>query len=341
MAQLTSNSAQIKCINVELVKTTLKNLATGTKQDVAKATGLSVATCNTILNELVETGEVLADELAPSYSGRPARQYTFNANYSLIACIYMYNKNGTHTITYTVVNLKGEILEEHCVQKKISYEKIENVIDELLERYTNIKAVGIGVPGLVNQGVVGVCDIDELVGIPLGLLLKEKYLLKITIGNGTNLTALGFYHNQGYQEETIVTIHFSKKNYPGAGIIVDGRILQGSTGFAGEISFLPYDCSREEQLKQLNSNEGFIPLVVKTICSFIAVINPSSIMMVGDLFATEMLDEIRASCLKFIPQEHMPSLFLSASYHEVYMRGLIFKTLESLTYNIELIEKKI
>lgn len=341
MAQIPSNSAQIKCINVELVKNTLRNLSIGTKQDVAKATGLSVATCNTILNELLETGEVLADELAPSYSGRPARRYTFNANYSLIACIYMYNENGKHTITYTVVNLMGEILEKNCIQKKISYEKIESLIDELIARYTNIKAVGIGVPGLVNQGVVGVCDIDELVGVPLGLLLKEKYPLKITINNGTNLIALGFYHNQGYQEEIIVTIHFSKKNYPGAGIIIGGHIVRGNTGFAGEISFLPFDCSREEQLKQLNSNDGFIPLVVKTICSFVAVINPSSIMLTGDLFATEMLDEIRTRCLNFIPQEHIPSIFISESYHEVYMSGLIFKTLESLTYNIELIEKKI
>lgn len=50
---------QVKDHNVKLVKDALKSLESGTKNTVAQMTGLSIATCNTILNELAESGEIL------------------------------------------------------------------------------------------------------------------------------------------------------------------------------------------------------------------------------------------------------------------------------------------
>ena len=47
-------------MNGELVKTTIKGLGAATKSEIAKATGLSVVTCGTILNELLLRGEILA-----------------------------------------------------------------------------------------------------------------------------------------------------------------------------------------------------------------------------------------------------------------------------------------
>ncbi|GIM27885.1 hypothetical protein CPJCM30710_05510 [Clostridium polyendosporum] len=343
MLQITNNTIRVKQINTELVKVALKNLSYGTKLTIANATGLSVATCGNILKELLESGEVLEIELEQPNGGRPARRFVYNANYAFIACLYLKNEGGIYTINYAVTNLIGEIIEEGSkIFNSINYDVIDSLIGELIERYENIKAVGIGVPGVVRQGVIGVCDIKELINVPLGNKLKEKYQLEITIENDMNFTVYGFYKKQNYdRDRTIAIVFFPKGNFPGAGIIVDGHILKGNTKFAGELSFLPLDLSREEQLKRLNSEDGFIPLAVKAIVSIIAIINPETIALTGELFKSDQLDDIYNHCLEIIPKEHMPQIFLRENIHDDYMNGLISITLESLSYNIQLVEKRI
>jgi hypothetical protein len=146
---------------------------------------------------------------------------------------------------------------------------------------------------------------------------------------------------QNYDEDkTFAIVTFPKDNFPGAGFIVDGHLLKGNTKFAGEVSFLPFDLTREEQLKQLNSTEGFVPLAIQTITSIIAIIDPVSIALTGELSKPNLLDDIYNGCLKDVPKEHMPEIFVKNDTHDEYMFGLISVTLESLTYNLQLVEKR-
>lgn len=343
MFPISNNALRVKRINMELVKNTLKTMEYGTKSSIASVTGLSVATCGNILNELLQTGEVIETELEEPNGGRLARRYKFNADYSYIVCLYVKTEGGVNSLTYGIANLIGEVIEEKTmILDLIDYDVIDNQIEELIEKHGNIKAIGIGIPGVVHKGVIGVCDIGPLVGLSLGPQLKDKYELEITIENDMHLTAYGFYKMQNYDEDkTFAIVTFPKDNFPGAGFIVDGHTLKGNTKFAGEVSFLPFDITREEQLKQMNSPLEFVPLAVKTITSIITIINPVSMALTGELSDPSLLDEIYNSCLKVIPKEHMPELFVKNNTHEEYLNGLISITLESLTYNLQLVEKRI
>lgn len=66
MLPTSHNTQQVKRINVELVKNTLRSMGVGTKASIANLTKLSVATCGTILNELLQTGEII--DLGPDES---------------------------------------------------------------------------------------------------------------------------------------------------------------------------------------------------------------------------------------------------------------------------------
>ncbi len=343
MPQITNNGFKVKQINTELVKTALKALTYGTKLTLANATGLSVATCSNILNELLQTGEIMEIDLAQPNGGRPARRFIYNAYYSLIACLYAGAEGGVHTITYTVANMMGEIIEENSANfARINYEVIERLVGELINRYPNIKAIGIGLPGVVNRGVIDICDLKELMHVPLGIKLKEQYQLEFTIENDMNTIVYGFYKKQNYDgDKTIAFLYFPKNNLPGGGIMVDGHILKGNTKFAGEVSFLPLDLSQEAQLIQLHNEHTFIPLVVKTIVSIIAIINPETIALTGELFKNDQIVDIYNRCLEIIPQEHMPEIFLQKDVRADYLNGLIAITLESLTYHLQLVEKRI
>lgn len=309
---------------------------------IASATGLSVATCGNILNEFVETGEVVETEPEQPGSGRPAMLYMYNANFAYIACLYASSEGGRHSLTYIVANLIGETVEEGTREVELAdASAIDAVVEALIHKHPDIQALGIGIPGFVHQGVINVCDIPELLNVPLGAQLREKHRLDVTIDNDMNLTVYGFYKKQNDdKEKTIVVITFPKNNYPGSGMMIGGQIHRGMTQFAGEVSFLPYGMSREEQFAQLHSEETFVPLAAKTIMSIIAIVNPETLALTGELVKEEHIEGIYNHCKGVIPDEHMPKIMVLNHAHEHYIHGLIAITLESLSYNLQLVEKK-
>jgi predicted NBD/HSP70 family sugar kinase len=344
MNQIINNTMRIKQLNVELVKSALIELTHGTKLTVAHATGLSVATCGNILNELLESGEVIEIDTEQPNGGRPARRFMYNANYCYVACMYISYEGGSHKVTYAVVNLIGEVIEEDVVALDlIDYEAIESLIEKLVAKHEIIKAVGIGVPAVVYEGVVvGDCDIKSLINFPLEKKLKEKFPMEIIVENDMNLIAVGVYKKQNYEEDkNIAVIDFPQGKCIGSGIIIEGHVIKGNTNFAGEVSYLPFDISQEEQIKQLDSDEGLLPLVLKTIVSVIAVINPDTIVLIGELMKSDMLEDIFNGCLKMIPKEHMPRIIIREDIYDDYMNGLVSVTIESLTCDIELVRKRI
>lgn len=342
MIPIINNTIRVKQVNVELVKTALKALKSGTKVTLANATGLSVATCSNILNELLERGEVIKTDLEQSNGGRPARRFMYNANYSYIACFFVTNEGDRQRVIYAVVNLIGEIIEQQTVEVAVlNYEVIDSLVEDLIVHYENITALGIGVPGIVNKGFIVSCDIKELADIALADRLKEKYNLEVTVENDVNLIAYGFYQKQKYEEDkTIAVVIFPRDNCSGAGIMVDGHIVRGNTNFAGEVSYLPFDISRDEQIRQLNLVEEVSPLMIKTIVSIIAVINPETIVITGNLVQLDMLNQFYHGCEAIIPHAHMPQIVIEENMQGDYMHGLISITLESLSCDVQLIEKR-
>lgn len=64
-----------KNYNVKIVKNALKALPSGTKTTVCRITGLSVATCNTILNKLDMIGEILEVSSRSSSVRRTSKKF--------------------------------------------------------------------------------------------------------------------------------------------------------------------------------------------------------------------------------------------------------------------------
>lgn len=333
MKQIVSNTAQVKRYNIEIVKNALKALPDGMKTTIATITGLSVATCNTILNELAATGEIL--EVTNEYSniGRPAKLYRFNENYSYICCIYIGYENKEKILNYAVVNLLGNVIKKKSLVKEcIDYNEIENLIQEIIDQHENIQAIGIGIPGVVNkQNVIDFCDIEELGNCALAERLTDKLGMDVVIENDMNLIAYGVYQAREYEEHTsIAVVSFFKDNWPGSGIIVDGHIIRGNTNFAGEVSYLPLGSTHEKQKKLLKNREEIIHIVSKTICSLTAIINPHTIVITGAILEADMMAEICSLIGEVIPKKHIPQILLENNVQEYYLKGLSSMTLEYL-----------
>ncbi|ANS74469.1 transcriptional regulator [Paenibacillus yonginensis] len=342
MNPIVHNTIQVKKMNQELVRQALKTMKQGTKSMVAQATGLSIATCGNLLNELQELGELIKLDVEESSGGRPAKLYRYNVDFSYIACLIIKSGEQAHSITYTVANLAGETIEKgYQENKRMDPAVIHQLVDRLIELFPQIRAVGIGVPGAVNQGIVNISEIQELMHVPLEAPIRDKHGVEVIVENDMNLTVYGYYQKQDYEEEeTVVVATFDQGCFPGAGIMVNGHIHRGSTRFAGEISFLPFGMSSEEQFRQLHDRATFYELVGRAVSSLTAVLNPKTVALTGSLVFPSDIDRIRQECRKSIPDMHMPQLTLLEHPDEDYGYGLITMTLESLAYSLRIVDKR-
>ena len=106
----------------------------------------------------------------------------------------------------------------------------------------SIGAIGLGTPGAVDavSGVV----IGETPHLPhwssfaLGDALRERLGRAVAIENDANLAALA-EHRLGAARGARLSITVTVGTGIGSGIVVDGRLMRGSSGGAGEIGHLP------------------------------------------------------------------------------------------------------
>lgn len=106
---LNRTTREMKINNVVLVTHALKSLGSATKAELAVATGLSIATCGTVLNELSSNSEVLALEREVSRGGRPAQRYAYNPDYFSVLSIYAQGSDAAAQIIWTVNSATGAV----------------------------------------------------------------------------------------------------------------------------------------------------------------------------------------------------------------------------------------
>ena len=133
--------------------------------------------------------------------------------------------------------------EIHCtaipsLPTAIDDKTIEASIAEILKIDPLIRAVGIGVPGIVHRGIVSRCDIRALQGVPLVERVQNRFGLATIVENDMNITAYGYYQKHAQELDSLAVVILPKGNGPGTGIIVDGKILRGHSGFPGEVHYL-------------------------------------------------------------------------------------------------------
>lgn len=101
-----------------------------------------------------------------------------------------------------------------------------------------IEGIGMGVPGPVSvDGVVNRCVNLGWEVMPVAASLEELSGLKVKVGNDANMAALGeSWKGSGADFSSIVMVTLGTGI--GGGIVIDGKVLNGATGAAGEIGHI-------------------------------------------------------------------------------------------------------
>jgi predicted NBD/HSP70 family sugar kinase len=225
----------------------IKNLSTigsNTAGEICIEVNISLPTVNSLLRDLKSSGEVIKNGRAESQGGRKPDLYQLAGDAFYVLSVDI-NKFRVRVAIYNSAN--EAVTEDETIKIILNNEKetLDQICDFILT-YKNksgipdekIIAIGISMPGLI----------DSIHGINHTYL---KFGKKSLVENfEAKLERRVFLENDA-RSMTLAEFKFGQKdNYRnvlgifigwgiGLGIIIDGKIYQGASGFAGEFSHSP------------------------------------------------------------------------------------------------------
>lgn len=110
------------------------------------------------------------------------------------------------------------------------------MIGALRERYA-LTGVGVGIPGLVDQGVVRNAVNLGIVEVALAEQLERITAIPVVTANDVTAAALGAWMSDGKRRNLA---YLNLGTGVAAGFVVDGSPWGGAHGLAGEIGHIPY-----------------------------------------------------------------------------------------------------
>ena len=152
---------------------------------------------------------------------------------------------GGTTTKFGIVNSKGEILEQDRIPSN-AHDTVEEFIDDLYEKLMpmidrvggvkNFVGIGMGAPnGNIYSGTIEYAPNLKWKGIiPIASLIDKKFGLKTKLTNDANAAAVGeMMYGACKNMKHFITITLGTG--VGSGIVIDGKIVVGHDGFAGEL----------------------------------------------------------------------------------------------------------
>lgn len=318
----------MKEINLNLVRQAMRREETATKPQLAAWTKLSVVTVNALVKELHDRGEVFEDATAASSGGRPALTYRYNYDYSLALVMHIKESGGQELVASAIVNLENRILQqEQYVSPVFEWQKFYETIERLLGAYPSVKIIGIGIPGQVVNGEITVTSHRELTGYRVMEEIERQFGIPVLIENDVN-AAIGGYcagHNEGL-EGCVAGIYFPGKYPPGMGICLDGNIVKGKNGMAGEIKFLPLELDWYGPLDR----QTFAEAVCVIIRCVNAIIAPDKVVLYQDRLESEDWERAWAAYRLEHPMPTYPEVVVQDTFQLDFEAGMRWLTLREL-----------
>lgn len=319
----------IKETNLNLIRYEMRKAKIATKPQLAELTKISLVTVNALIKELMETGEVLEDSVIQPQLGRPATLYKYNAEYSLGLVIYMYEKNKKDVANFSVCNLYGEVI--NSMQKEmecITLEDMDLIIGNILNQYPHIKTIGFGVPGVEVDDQLILSDYVAFQDIKLRCHIENKFKKSVFVENDVNAAIAGYCNTHLEQKDKcVIGLYFPSKYAPGAGIYINGRLVKGCKGLAGEVKFLPLGIDWDTFDHEIEKVDDAIIKVIKT---FMCLYNPDTIVLYQEKPGCDYEAKLHDICPTSMEKMMIPEIIITDELNNDFKNGMIYLALEKL-----------
>jgi predicted NBD/HSP70 family sugar kinase/biotin operon repressor len=264
--------------NRERVVGVLRERGRISQADIARVTGLSRTTVHTLVSELKDSGVLHEVETGVSdfRGGRPATLLMLRDS-SLAAVGIDF---GHSHVGVAVADIGHNVLAERRCDLDVSHDAraaldaaarmVDEVLTEAQVERKSVIGAGIGIPGPVDRtrGTAGSATIlPGWIGVRIGDEMHDRLGMPVEIENDANLGALAEL-TLGAGRECSNFVYIKVATGIGAGLVIDGKLLRGATGTAGEIGHTTLDesgalcyCGNRGCLETVASGPAIIQLV--------------------------------------------------------------------------------
>ncbi len=228
------------------------------RSDLGSATGLNRSTVASLVAELVEAGIVEEGAGAGGTVGRPSLMVSAVPD-SLAVIGWDLRVDSSSAV---VEGFGGRILhrwrKDHRRGSTDPYEVAARVVTgsseiaEELPDHVIIAGIGCAMPGVIDPGgepprttihrAPSLGWVDVPFGVILGEAMRERFgaHVPVLLGNDAKLGAMAEW-TRGAGRDSRAMVFVSGDVGIGGGVIVEGELLTGASGYAGEIGHLRFD----------------------------------------------------------------------------------------------------
>lgn len=212
------------------------------RADLARALNVSPALMTQLTKDLLSEGLLQELNHSPSQGGRPARMLGLVSS----AGRAMGVKLVADHVAFVDVGIDGSVVRSANEPFDASSSTFLADLTVLMRRFISgggpapLLGIGVAVPGSVDRQGKGLVDSTQMGWhqVPLGSTLQRELNLPVLVENNVNaLTIAERLYGVGSLHENFLVVTIGTGI--GAGIVVDGVVLRGSGGGAGEVGHIP------------------------------------------------------------------------------------------------------
>lgn len=224
-----------------------------TLTELSNLTQKSLPVITNVVNDLVEDGYILEHGLAPSTGGRRALTFLLNQKKQRYIVAVAMDQLVTQVVIYDLLNQVQMLPELLKFNLNAADASLTQTLINFLKDYISrsgiptelILGVGIGMPGFVNTKEGINYTFFEVKGDGnLRKHLTKALGLPVFIDNDSSLIALAelkFGAGKDVMDVMVVNIGWGI----GLGMIINGSLFRGHSGYAGEFSHIPLSQSNK------------------------------------------------------------------------------------------------
>jgi len=233
--------------NILLKKEILTFFATkgpSTIPELSKEFNISIPKINESINELIEDALVQDNGKSTSGIGRKPNSYGLLANAAFFVGVQVSHDH----LSIVVMNMKKDIIasqEEIPHRLENNQESLQNICREINQfiathqiQKDKILGVGINLSGRINYRTGYSYSYFNFYEDPLSKYFEQELQLRTYLENDSKALAYGEF-SSGILKDEKDALFVNVDNGIGLGILINGKIYYGKSGFSGEFGHIP------------------------------------------------------------------------------------------------------
>ena len=329
-------------IKRESVKAIFKSVAEGdniSRSEISAQTGLSLMTVGKVVDALLELGVVCQEKEKKTVAGRKAGLINLkNDSFMLIIDLTSID------FSMSIVDIKLSVVDKmiYSYNSDFYFEEnlfifLKNVKIYLDRRFdmNNLIGAGITLPGKYDSetDTVPSSRIAELESVRIKQTIEGALGVNISfVEEDIRSAALSNINTVNGDEEGTLSYVYIGNETVNAVTIVDGEILYGAGGNAGDIKYLLVDGAKnyKDVLEKSTSLPAFIKATSIVLFNLAIMLDPVKIIIECEKFKLDekILSELKNAMQEYAGSHTLPELLLSEGNIKHSHRGVAMKLRE-------------